>query len=65
MTPLPTRGRPRKDAQGPRRKTSLVMGEALLQRLKIAAVEERTDVSTLLSRLAEAYLGKRRPGGGR
>ncbi len=45
-----------------RRKTSLVLPEGLWVRLKVAAAEERTDVSALLCRLAEEYL-KRRKGG--
>jgi hypothetical protein len=39
-----------------RRKTSLVVSEDLWVRLKVRAAEERTDVSALLCRLAEAYL---------
>jgi hypothetical protein len=41
-------------------KTSIVMEDDLLQRLKHAAVEERTDVSSLLARLARAYLKPRK-----
>lgn len=37
-------------------KTSLVIGEWLLGDLKLQALRERTDVSALLCRLAEAYL---------
>jgi hypothetical protein len=48
----------------PLRKTSLVIPDGLLKRLKHSAVEEGTDVSALLCRLAEAYLktkeGRRR-----
>lgn len=51
-------------ADEPRRKTSIVIPDTLLMRLKVAAVEERTDVSALLCRLAEAYL-KTRKGGAR
>ena len=40
--------------------TSIVMEPGLLQRLKHAAVDEQTDVSTLLARLAEQYLKGRR-----
>ncbi len=47
---------------GPRRKTSLVVPDDLWMRLKIAAVEERTDVSSLLCRLAEDYLRGRKGG---
>ena len=42
------------------RKTSLVIPDALLQRLKVACVEERTDVSALLCRLAEEWLKTRK-----
>lgn len=44
----------------PRRKTSLVVPEDLWVRLKVAAAEERTDVSALLCRLAEEYLARRK-----
>jgi len=40
-------------------KTSIVIDDALLQRLKHAALDERTDVSSLLARLAADYLAKR------
>ena len=40
-------------------KTSIVMEDALLQRLKHAALDERTDVSSLLARLVTKYLAKR------
>jgi hypothetical protein len=40
-------------------KTSITMDPALLQRLKHAAIDERTDVSTLLARLAERYLARK------
>jgi hypothetical protein len=43
-----------------RRKTSIVIPDALLQELKFAALEERTDVSALLCRLAESYLKTRK-----
>jgi hypothetical protein len=57
------RGRkPKEDMMGPRRKTSLVVPDDLWMRLKIAAVEERTDVSSLLCRLAEDYLRGRKGG---
>lgn len=46
----------------PRRKTSLVLPESLWVRLKVAAAEERTDVSALLCRLAEEYLKTRKGG---
>ena len=39
-------------------KTSLVVSEPLWLKLKVAAAKERTDVSALLCRLAEAYLRK-------
>jgi hypothetical protein len=56
------RGRPAKGdtPMGPRIKTSIVIPDGLLQALKHAAVEERTDVSSLLCRLAEAYLTGRK-----
>lgn len=51
----------RKSPEGEtRRKTSLVLPESLWIRLKVAAAEERTDVSALLCRLAEEYLKARR-----
>jgi hypothetical protein len=40
------------------------MSETLWIRLRLAAVEDRDDVSAILSRLAEDYL-KSRKGGGR
>jgi len=45
-------------------KTSLVISERLLLDLKLAALQERTDVSALLCRLGAAYLkaGKGRRG---
>ncbi len=43
-----------------RRKTSFVVPEDLWIRLKVAAAEERTDVSALLCRLAEEYLKGRK-----
>jgi len=56
-------GRKRKDATlGPRRKTSLVVPEDLWIRLKVAAAEERTDVSSMLCKLAEEYLKGRKGG---
>jgi hypothetical protein len=57
------RGRPPKgETMGRRRKTTLVIGDDLLYRLKLAALEDRTDVSSLLSRLAEDYLNGRKRG---
>jgi hypothetical protein len=55
------RGRPPKEdtPMGPRRKTSIVIPDGLLQRLKFAALAERTDVSSLLCRLAEGYLKRK------
>jgi hypothetical protein len=44
----------------PRARTTIVLPEALLVRLKIAAAEERTDVSALLVQAAEAYLKARK-----
>ncbi len=59
------RGRkPKEETTGPRLKTSLVIPARLLRELKFAVLEERTDVSSLLCRLAEDYL-KRRKGGRR
>jgi hypothetical protein len=49
-------------AEGPRTRTTVVLPEALLVRLKIAAAEERTDVSALLVRAAEEYLKTRKGG---
>ena len=46
-------------------KTSITMPDAVLQGLRHAAVEERTDVSALLTRLAETYLKARQKGAGR
>jgi hypothetical protein len=43
-----------------RKKTSIVIDEDLLHRLKFAALEERTDVSALLGRLVEEYLRRRK-----
>ena len=40
-------------------KTSVVIDDTLLRRLKHAALDERTDVSSLLARLAADYLAKR------
>ncbi len=54
--------RGKKAAEGPRRKTSFVVPEDLWVRLKVAAAEERTDVSNLLCRLAEDYLKARKGG---
>lgn len=47
---------------GPRVKTSLVIPARLLRELKFAVLEERTDVSSLLCRLAEQYLKSRKGG---
>jgi len=55
------RGRKPK-GDGMRRKTSLVVPDDLWLRLKIAALEDRTDVSSLLCRLAEDYLRSRKGG---
>jgi hypothetical protein len=43
-------------------KTSLVIPDDLLHRLKIAAAEERTDVSRLLCQIAEEWLLGRKGG---
>ncbi len=45
-----------------RTRTTIVLPTSLLVRLKIAAAEERTDVSALLAKASEDYL-KRRKGG--
>ena len=42
-----------------RRKTSIVIPDALLQEAKFAALEERRDVGALPSRLAEQHLKAR------
>lgn len=47
---------PKWEPMKPRRKTSFVVSEDLWIRLKVRAAQERTDVSALLCRLAEAYL---------
>lgn len=47
---------------GPRKKTSIAIPDGLLLALKHEAVEQRTDVSSLICRIAEDYL-KRRKGG--
>ena len=54
--------RPKEETMGPRRKTSFVVPEDLSIRLKVAAAEERTDVSSILCRLAEEYLKGRKGG---
>jgi hypothetical protein len=46
----------------PRTRTTVVLPETLLVRLKIAAAEDRTDVSALLAQAAEDYLKARRGG---
>jgi CopG-like RHH_1 or ribbon-helix-helix domain, RHH_5 len=45
-----------------RTRTTIVLPESLLVRLKIAAAEERTDVSALLAQAAEDYLKARKGG---
>jgi len=47
---------------GPKKKTSITMPDDVLQGLRHAAVEERTDVSALLTRLAEHFLKTRQRG---
>ena len=49
----------------PRARTTVVLPEALLVRLKVAAAEDRTDVSALLVQAAEDYLKARKAGGRR
>ena len=48
--------------EGERVKTSLLIPKNLLHRLKVAAVEDRTDVSRLLCRIAEEWLKARKGG---
>ena len=43
-------------------RTTLVLPDSLLHQLKIAAAEERTDVSRLLNRIAEDWLKARKGG---
>ena len=43
-------------------KTTLILPESLWIRLKVAAAEERTDVSAILCRLAEEHLKSRKGG---
>lgn len=43
-------------------RTTLLVPESLLHRLKVAAAEERTDVSRLLCTIAEAWLERRKGG---
>jgi hypothetical protein len=50
------------DSMMPRRKTSFVVPDDLWIKLKVAAAEERTDVSALLCKLAEDYLRSRKGG---
>jgi len=45
-----------------RTRTTIILPESLLVRLKIAAAEERTDVSALLVQAAEDYLKTRKGG---
>ena len=47
---------------GPRVKMSISIPDDVLQQLKHEAVEQRTDVSSLICRIADGYL-KRRKGG--
>jgi len=47
---------------GQRVKTSIAIPDDLLQQLKHEAVEQRTDVSSLIGRIVAEYL-KRRKGG--
>ena len=47
-------------AKARRRKTSIVIPDGLLQEVKFAALEERTDVGALPCRLAEQYLKARK-----
>jgi hypothetical protein len=54
------RGRKPKGDAMERRKTTVVLTDELLQALKHAAIEEHSDVSAILARLAEHYLATRR-----
>jgi hypothetical protein len=56
--------KPKRDGKTPemRVRTTIVLSASLLMRLKIAAAEERTDVSALLVRAAEEYLRARKGG---
>ena len=49
-------GKAKGQSKATRRKTSIVIPDGLLQELKFAALEERTDVSALPCRLAAPYL---------
>jgi hypothetical protein len=49
----------RKPKEGHRVKTTLVIPDQLHHRLKLAALEDRTDVSAILVKLAEQFLEKR------
>jgi len=51
-----------KRPQTERARTSLLIPSDLLHRLKVAAAEERTDVSRLLCTIAEAWLDRRKGG---
>jgi len=55
----PAKGKTR---MGPRVKTSISIPDGLLQQLRHEAIEQRMDVSSLISQIAEDYL-KRRKGG--
>lgn len=52
----PPHGQGRGRGKATRRKSSIVIPGGLLQAVKFAALEERTDVSAPLGRLAEQYL---------
>lgn len=45
--------------EGRKIKTSLILPEDLWIRLRVAAVEDRTEMSTIIARLVEAYLRER------
>jgi hypothetical protein len=59
---MPRKSKREPQTQDDRIKTSLVISEELLHRLKVAAAEERIaeGVSGLLCRIAEEWLSKRR-----
>ena len=58
------RGRPPKKEVMPMVKTSLALPEDLWRGLKVAAVEERTDMQAIIARLVGEYLTKRKKKGG-
>ena len=49
----------RRRKEGRKIKTSLVLPEDLWIRVKVAAAEERTEMSTIIAQLVERYLQER------